>query len=117
MTTAGRKKGTPRTGGRQKGSKNHATTEAKQAATNIVDDPLYRLKLRLRALAGELPPALETMLWHYSKGKPTERLEISTPGDFAKLTDAELAEELIKALGTIERRSGVDRRAKVRDDD
>lgn len=113
----GHKKGAPRTGGRQRGTLNRATSEVKAAATAIVDDPAYRLKLRLRALAGDLPPALETMLWHYAKGKPVERLEVATPGDFAKLTDAELADALIEALGTLDRRSGTDRRATPRGTD
>jgi hypothetical protein len=34
-------------------------------------------------------PAVETMLW-YAKGKPVERHEMATPGDFSKLSDEEL---------------------------
>jgi hypothetical protein len=43
-------------------------------------------------------PAVETMFWHYAKGKPVERHEIATPGDFSKMSDAELRAALEVAL-------------------
>ncbi len=67
--------------GRKKGVKNKATIAAKEAASRIIDDPAYIKKLHERALAGRLPPAVETMLWHYSKGKPKEVLEVSSSGE------------------------------------
>lgn len=71
----GRQKGSHKTGGRQKGTPNKATIEAKRACAEIVDDPAYRKKLMSRARAGKLPPAVECMLWHYAKGKPKEIVE------------------------------------------
>ena len=71
--TSGLKRGGP---GRPKGQPNKATVEAKRACAELVDDPAYRVKLKKRLLAGLLPPALETMLWHYAKGKPKEQAEI-----------------------------------------
>jgi hypothetical protein len=41
-----------------------------------------------------LLPAVETMLWFYAKGKPVERHEIATPGDFSRLSDEELLAQL-----------------------
>lgn len=42
-------KGTPKTGGRRKGTPNKATAEAKTACAEIVDDPMYRASLVRRA--------------------------------------------------------------------
>ncbi len=74
----GRPKGTPKTGGRKKGTPNKATVEAKLACSEIIDDPAYRFKLLSRARAGKLAPAVECMLWHYAKGKPKETIEHQT---------------------------------------
>jgi hypothetical protein len=71
----GRPKGTPKTGGRKKGTPNKATVEARAFASSIVDDPKYQANLRKRALAGKLKPQIEAMLWHYAKGKPVERYQ------------------------------------------
>ena len=63
--------------GRPRGVPNKATVEAKAACAAIVDDPVYRRKLMAAARARKLPPAVETMLWHYAKGKPKEQFEHS----------------------------------------
>ena len=63
--------------GRPRGVPNKATVEAKAACAAIVDDPVYRKKLMAAARARKLPPAVETMLWHYAKGKPKEQVEHS----------------------------------------
>jgi hypothetical protein len=65
-----------KTGGRQRGTLNTVTVEARAFCAGIVDDPLYQARLRKRALSGQLAPALEAMLWHYAKGKPTEHVEV-----------------------------------------
>jgi len=39
-------------------------------------------------------PAVETMLRYFAKGKPVERHEIATPGDFSRLSDEELMAQL-----------------------
>ena len=72
----GRQKGTPKTGGRQKGTPNKATLEVREACAAIVDDAAYQRNLLTRARAGDLPPAVECMLWHYRFGKPKERIEL-----------------------------------------
>lgn len=77
MAKRGRKKGTPKTGGRQKGTSNKVTVEAKLATAEIVDNPKYRRMLMRKAIAGKLHPAIESMLWHYSKGKPKDHVELS----------------------------------------
>jgi hypothetical protein len=56
---------------------NKATREAREIAARLVDDPEYQRRLRQRLLDGELPPAIEVMLWHYAKGKPKDVVEVS----------------------------------------
>jgi hypothetical protein len=65
-----------KTGGRHKGTPNKATAEARTACSRLVDDPAYRTKLAARLRTGTIAPAVECMLWHYSKGKPVERVDV-----------------------------------------
>lgn len=97
MAKAGRPKGHPKTGGRQKGIGNHVTTEARAVCSRIIENPLYLATLEARAQAGTLPPALETMLWAYAKGKPVEQIavtsthtEVSIAAEAADLTTEQL---------------------------
>jgi hypothetical protein len=59
--------------GRPKGTLNKVTVEARAAAAQIIDDPIYRQTLLDRAQTGQLPPAIEVLMWHYAKGKPREQ--------------------------------------------
>jgi hypothetical protein len=77
-----------KTGGRKKGSLNKATIEAREACAKLVDDPVYQATLRRRLLQGKLAPAMETMLWHYAKGKPKEHVELSHDAELLALLDA-----------------------------
>ncbi|MCA1560548.1 MAG: hypothetical protein LC804_09880 [Acidobacteria bacterium] len=65
-------KGAPKTGGRQKGTPNKATAEAREVCSKIINDPVYRANLVRRANEGTLSPAMEALIWHYSYGKPKE---------------------------------------------
>lgn len=62
--------------GRKPGVPNRVTVEAREAASQLVDDPEYRETLKWRLLAGRCPPAVETMLWYYAKGKPKETIAL-----------------------------------------
>jgi hypothetical protein len=62
----------PGQGGRPKGVKNKATRKAEAICQRMVDDREYRREFARRFKAGELPPPLEAMVWHYAFGKPTE---------------------------------------------
>lgn len=64
-------------GGRPKGARNKATVEVETACRALVDDPKYREYFAHRLGVGQLPPALEAMVWHYAYGKPTERMEVT----------------------------------------
>src|SRR3972149_3604655 len=72
-------KGDPRAG-RPPGVQNKVTVEVREAAKAIVEDPVYRERLRRRLLRGKLAPGLEAMLWHYAYGKPKETVEHTGPG-------------------------------------
>ena len=85
--------------GRKKGVPNKDTVEVREAAAALVDDPIYREKLRADLRKRQVAPAVETMLWFYAKGKPVERHEIGTPGDYSRMSDAELDAAMRKALG------------------
>ena len=68
-------KGT-KTGGRQKGTPNKATREAKAFCASIIENPRYQRHLRERVHKGTLPPALEAMLWHYAYGVPKQTVAV-----------------------------------------
>lgn len=66
-------------GGRPKGAKNLRQPEVAGWARKLVEDRDYRQKFKARLLAGELSPAVETMLWYYAYGKPVETHEVGGP--------------------------------------
>lgn len=72
--TSGLKRGGP---GRPKGVPNRTTLDARRFCSSIVDDPTYRRKLLERARAGELAPAVESLLWHYAHGRPKAEIEFA----------------------------------------
>lgn len=76
----GRPKGTPKTGGRAKGTPNKATVEVREVARRLVEDPEYQDRFKRRLLAGELAPGVEQMLWAYAYGKPKETIELQGNG-------------------------------------
>lgn len=66
--------------GRKPGVPNKVTAEAQALAAAILNNPAYVRKLTDRALAGKLPPAVETMLWYYKSGKPKEHVAVEGEG-------------------------------------
>lgn len=64
-----------RRGGRQKGTPNKGTAEAKAVCRRLVGDKEYIRKLAIRLNSGKLAPAVEVMLWHYASGKPADTIE------------------------------------------
>jgi hypothetical protein len=77
--------------GRPKGSVPKITQEVRAAARALLDDPAYKDSLRTRLIAGTAPH-METLLWHYSFGKPTERVEIE-----GTVTLEKIVREVIRA--------------------
>jgi hypothetical protein len=86
----GRKPGTTKTGGRTKDTPNRATVEIRAAATELVDDPIYRAKLLRDFRKRKVTPQVECLMWAYAYGKPIERVAVGAAGDFDKMTEAEL---------------------------
>lgn len=82
--------------------------EAKEFASRIIDDPRYRKQLKVRAIAGTLPPGIETMLWYYRFGKPVDKVDLTFERvDYSHLTNQELAERARELLGMAEVLEGV----------
>jgi hypothetical protein len=94
--TSGLRRGGP---GRPKGVPNKVTVEVREAASALVDDPVYRKKLRDDLRKRKLAPAVEVLLWHYAKGKPketidvdlTNRVQVLGEEEVRRMTDEELA--------------------------
>lgn len=80
-------------------AKQNRLAAAQALATDLLNDPHYLERLKLRLLAGELPPAMEAMLFHYAFGKPVESIEVTDARDIERMTDAELleAEQALRA--------------------
>ena len=78
-----RAKGSPKTGGRQKGTPNHATVEIKAFAHRVLSDPVYAKNVLVRMRSLDPPAHLETLLYHYAFGRPPQALEVSGSFDHA----------------------------------
>jgi hypothetical protein len=76
-TRRGRKKGTPKTGGRKLGTPNKATIEIREIARGLVDGAEYRHNLERRLKSGRLAPAMEQTLWAYAYGKPKDISDVT----------------------------------------
>lgn len=77
----GRPKGTPKTGGRKKGTPNKATVEIKAFAREFLARPAYRKSLQRRVDAGKAPH-MEPLLHYYAHGKPKETFSAEGAGEF-----------------------------------
>lgn len=63
--------------GRPKGRLNKTTEQAREFAQSILTSAQYRASVKARADEGRLPPAVESMLWHYWAGKPPDKVELT----------------------------------------
>lgn len=75
------------------GATAHVRHEVQKAARKILENGDYQASLVLRAKLGTLPPAVETMLWHYAYGKPAENLNVNVQDqtDLSSLSVEDLA--------------------------
>ena len=102
------KKGHAPMGGRPKGSPNKTTRDLKATFEMIAADPQYLMRLRRRALLGDLPPLLERDIWDRVAGKAkdvieqtiTHRLEHS-PEQLAALARGMSTEDLERAQAAL----------------
>ncbi len=72
----GRPKGSPKTGGRQKGTPNKATTEVGQFFRGVLESEAYRQQLTHRLEEGKVAPAVEALAYHYAYGKPKDTIDV-----------------------------------------
>ena len=81
--------------GRPKGSLNRVTLEAREFARSLIDSADYRDSLARRIKKDNLPGGVEVMLWYYTYGKPTDKVEVtmSQGADLESLTADQLAAE------------------------
>jgi hypothetical protein len=70
-----RPKGTPKTGGRQKGSPNRVTRAVKEFLTELVDDAKVQQAVRERVLAGETVGFFKAL--EMVHGKPRQSLHVN----------------------------------------
>ena len=71
-------KGKPKSGGRLPGTPNHATLEIKEFGRAIIEDPVYRERLKQRILDGDAPQ-IEALLYHYTYGRPKQDTDSHDP--------------------------------------
>ena len=76
-THRGRRKGTPKTGGRQKGTPNKTTVEVRAWARKLIEDPEVQATTLELARAGRLAPAVFIELFHYAYGKPKDTTDLN----------------------------------------
>jgi hypothetical protein len=69
-------KGHPKVGGRQRGTPNKLTGNAREVARDLLGNAEYQQNLQRRLIRGEAP-RLEVRLWEWVLGKP--RAEDETP--------------------------------------
>ena len=81
------------------GSKNRARKNslAQERAREILEGSEYQDYFERRLQDDSLAPGVETMLWHYAYGKPTDRLEINDQREatLRDLTDEQLAQRAV----------------------
>ena len=68
---SGRKKGTPNKYGHK------WKADAKALCRDLLSSEKYQRGFERRLEAGTLPPALETLIWHYAQGKPAETVDVN----------------------------------------
>ena len=84
-------KGTRFGKGRAKGTPNRVTVEARILVSELVNNPQYQYKLRRDFTARKVHPTIESLVWAYHIGKPTQPIAVS--GSMTVDVHAQLAEE------------------------
>lgn len=69
---------------------------AKAFCKSVIASPEYRQSILNRITLGDLPPAVECLMWHYAHGKPTEHFEVKdTTNHLAQLSLEELEQQAL----------------------
>lgn len=77
--------------GRKKGTPNRVSVEARTLVSELVNNPIYQHKLRTDFARRRVHPTIESLVWQYHIGKPTQPIAIA--GALALDVNARLAEE------------------------
>ena len=71
-------KGTrPPNSGRKKGTPNRITVEARTLVSELVTNPNYQHKLRVDFARRKVHPTIESLIWTYHLGKPTQPIAVA----------------------------------------
>lgn len=81
---------------------------AKDFALGILNSDEYRASIMRRVLLDELPPQIESLLYHYAHGKPVERVEVKDTTDPLEELSVEQLEERARRLLDVARSLRVD---------
>ena len=76
------------------------TTEAREAASRLVDDVEYRATLRQRMIDGTAG-GVELLMWYYAKGRPVRPMDDSH-GALGEMTNEQLKGRLLDAVKALE---------------
>jgi hypothetical protein len=90
-----RPRGSPKIGGRRKGTPNRRTIEARLRCSNLVQDIDYQTRLRRDFVRRRVHPSIESMVWAYHLGKPKEQVEMT--GKFTMNQRLEAERQLIRS--------------------
>lgn len=67
----------------------------------IINSPEYRLSLTQRIILGELPPAVECMIWDRASGKVVERMEFEDKTKRLEDNPREVLEQKARVLNDL----------------
>jgi hypothetical protein len=77
--------------GRQKGTPNPVSVEARQLVTEMVNNAAYQARLRRDFALRKLHPTIEALVWAYAIGKPRQDINLSGSVDVTAKWEAEKA--------------------------
>ena len=91
-------RGEPRTAGsgRKKGTPNRRTVQMRELMTSLCHDVDYQYRLRADFRRRRVHPAIESLVWAHTVGKPTERVRLSADVTMNQKLDQE--RELFRKL-------------------
>jgi len=95
-------RGAPRTAGsgRKKGTPNRRTVQMRELMTSLCHDVGYQSRLRADFRRRRVHPAIESLVWAHTIGKPTERVQLSADVTMSQKLDQE--RELFRKLSVEE---------------
>ncbi|HEX5107183.1 MAG TPA: hypothetical protein VFV95_01995 [Vicinamibacterales bacterium] len=86
-----RRKGAPKTGGRQRGTPNKVTRAVRDVCLALVEDEGYIRAFTTAFRTRKLPPAIELTVWAYAYGKPPTNVHLGGLDELAAALREDLA--------------------------